>query len=181
MRLITSLLFISLMLSCGSLRHYRKVAIDEEVTEEKKALLSSWVSKNFPVTPEYIKGDSVVIVDTTFNQSLVDSLTSSLDSLISNQIHVDLDSLKAEIKRQCKPKTIYRTRTRVDTLRVVDEALVTSLKSQVDSVSKQNQLLTLQLEESENKNGNKLYYLVGAMVVAVFQAYMLARKKKKKK
>lgn len=179
-RKLALLIPIFVVLSCGSLRHYRKVATDKDVTAEKKAVISGWVAEHFPVTPEYIKGDDVIVTDTVYDTHLVDSLTASIDSLILNQLYLDVDSLKAQIRRECKPKTIYRTKIRVDTVKVVDDNLVTSLQSSLDSAKAKNIDLEFKLVEAENKKGNSLYYIVGAFVVAGVQAYMMAKRRKKK-
>lgn len=180
------LIFVMLLVSCGVLRHYRKVATDTNVTPEKKAIISPWVSAHFPTTPEYIKGDSVVVVDTTYNLRLIDSLVASIDSIVAHQIVIDLDSLKRAIEAQCRPRTVYKTTVRVDTLKVKDEALVFTLSRDLEKANAQNASLSVQLKETQDrlekaskKRGTYILYIIAAGILVVFQGYLLVKKPKK--
>lgn len=175
-----------LLLSCSSLKHYRKVATDTEVTPEKKAIISPWVSVHFPTVPQYIKGDSVIVVDTAYNLHVIDSLLGVVDSIAANQIVVDLDSLKRVIESQCRPKTVYKTTVRIDTLKMRDEALVFSLTRDLEVANAHNVALSTKLKETEEKLAKAskkgttyILYIVAAAILVGFQGYLLVKKTKK--
>lgn len=175
-----------LLLSCSSVRHYRKVATDTEVTPEKKAIISPWVSAHFPAVPEYIKGDSVIVYDTTYNFHIIDSLVKSIDSLAASQMYIDVDSLKRAIEAQCRPKTVYKTTVRIDTIKIRDEALVFTLRRDLEVASGENAALVVKLKEAEDKlskAGKKgttyILYIIAAGILVVFQGYLLVKKPKK--
>lgn len=175
-----------LLLSCSSVRHYRKVATDTEVTLEKKAIISPWVSVHFPAIPEYIKGDSVVVYDTTYNLHLIDSLVKSIDSIVATQVTIDVDSLKRAIELQCRPKTVYKTTVRIDTVKIRDEAMVFTLRRDLELAGAENVSLATKLKETEDKlakaskkGGTYILYIIAAGILVIFQGYLLVKKPKK--
>jgi hypothetical protein len=64
MRYLALLAVILLAAGCSPLKHYRKVATDTQVTEEKRKTIAPWVAANFPTETRYVPGDTVVRVDT---------------------------------------------------------------------------------------------------------------------
>lgn len=179
------LIFV-LLLSCNSLRHYHKVATDTEVTPEKKAIIAPWISAHFPTETIYLKGEEVIVVDSTFNQAIIDSLISSIDSLTSSsETKINIDSLKEAIRKECVPRIVYKTKVRVDTVKVPDKALIFTLQRDLESCNGVNATLKQQLADAESKlavrtkkTTNYIIYLVIGLAVISLQTFLLVKSKK---
>lgn len=182
---LSFLLSLLLLLSCSSVRHYRKVATDTEVTPEKKAIIAPWVSAHFPIDIVYLQGEEIVVVDSTFNQALIDSLIVSIDSLTSAFSKINVDSLKEAIRKECVPKTVYKTRVRVDTVKVPDKALIFTLQRDLETCNGVNASLQEKLNQAQakidahgKKTTNYIIYLVIGLAVIGLQTFLLVKPRK---
>ena len=167
--LILVILFAS---SCNPLRHYQKVAADTEVTQKKKAVIAPWVSVNFPVTETFIKGKDSIIVDTSYNKEVVDSLEAQLDLLLSLKMDsINVDSIKKVIIAACKPVTITKIVSRVDTVVKKDVAAMYSLQQQVSSLEAREVLTQTKYEDAKAQlkevQKDKRQYIMYIVILSV--------------
>jgi len=171
---------VILMLSCNPLRHYYRVAEDTEITDAKKSILSSWVNKAFPdTTPTYIQGETVTVVDSSFNQEAVDSLQASLDSLRYVDT-LNIDSLKQIIIAKCKPKTKWITNTRVDTIIKIDSALAYALADSAELYKAKADGLKAAMDAKGDNGGKLTLGLILGLMVTGMQAYIIYNRNQKK-
>lgn len=170
---------VILVLSCNPLRHYYRVAEDTEVNDAKKSILAGWVAKAFPdSTPAYIQGETITLVDSTWNQDVIDSLVSSIDSLhLADTLNID--SLKAIIVAKCKPKTKWITTTRVDTVVKADSAVIYALADSIELYKSKADGLKVALDNKDNSKPLTLG-LIATLMVTGFQAYIIYTRKEKK-
>lgn len=108
MRIIS--IFLLLFISCNTLRHYQKVAIDTKVTAKKKATIAPFVAIHFKPEIKYIKGDTIVevIIHTdTINTLLTDtSYKTILQTKIITKKIVDTIYMSNEAERYALQQTI---------------------------------------------------------------------------
>jgi hypothetical protein len=170
--------------SCNPLRHYQKVATDTEVTQKKKAVIAPWVSINFPVTETFIKGKDSIVVDSSYNKEIVDSLEAQLDLLLSSKTDsINVDSIKKVIIAACKPVTITKTVTRVDTVVKKDNAAMYSLQQQITKLEANEVLQETkyndakeQLKKAQKDKRQYIMYII-ILSVALFAVCALYIKK----
>lgn len=148
-------LVMVLLFSCNPLKHYQKVATDTKVTTEKKLVIAPWVATHFdPGPPVFIKGKDSVVIDSSYNKPMVDSLSAMLDSLLSSSPTVNIDSLKKEFIKLCAPKTVTITKSRVDTVEKpssAQAAKIMSLQSDLAIASTQNSIDKVTIADKDSK------------------------------
>lgn len=118
-----SLLFL-LFISCNSLRHYQKVALDTEVTPKKKAIIAPFVSIHFPVQNKYVKGETIIDTlnnyDTIYikqNDTIIKQVIQS--KLITKKI-VDTIFMTNEAERYALQETILNYESDIKELQDVN-------------------------------------------------------------
>lgn len=171
---------IILALSCSPLRHYYRVAEDTDITNDKKSILSGWVAKAFPdSTPAYIQGKTITVIDSSWNQPVIDSLLASIDSLSVGGDTLNIDSLKAAILTKCKPLTKWITATRVDTVVRVDSSTIYSLVDSVDVYKAKADGLQKVLDNKDNSKPLTIG-LIATLMITGFQAYIIYTRKERR-
>lgn len=123
-------LILTVLLSCNSLRHYKKVATDTDVTQKELQIITPWVHVHFAPQVEYVPGKEIVVTDTVVDTKAVDSLI----RYIKNTPQVNIDSIEAAILATCVTKTIKEAKKTVDTIKVPDVALIKAKDNQYNTL-----------------------------------------------
>lgn len=187
MKYLLMLLMLVFSFSCNPLKHYQKVALDTEVTPKKKAVIAPWVATHFAAAPPiYIKGKDSIRVDTAYDNSKIDSLSAKLDSLLGGT-DINIDSLKAAIIKDCKPKIITVTKQRVDTIEKESSAQAAKIftinrdldVANSDNVTKELKIKELEnaLRDSQKSKGNLWIFLIISIVLNLALLYLLFKPK----
>lgn len=130
---ILLLLFVIALASCGSLRHYKKVAKDAPRNEAKRNLLAPICALEFPVKN---KVDSIVVTEykaDTANELKLKLIIKQLAKQLEQRPEcpqIDADSLYDAVKNSIKPDTLKIT-TKVKE-RIFDSAAFKVLQLQTD-------------------------------------------------
>ena len=109
---ILLLLFVITLASCGSLRHYKKVAKDAPRNEAKRNLLAPICALEFPVKN---KVDSIVVTEykaDTANELKLKLIIKQLAKQLEQRPEcpqIDADSLYDAVKNSIKPDTLKIT------------------------------------------------------------------------
>lgn len=146
---ILLLLFVITLASCGSLRHYKKVAKDAPRNEAKRNLLAPICALEFPVKN---KVDSIVVTEykaDTANELKLKLIIKQLAKQLEQRPEcpqIDADSLYDAVKNSIKPDTLKIT-TKVKE-RIFDSAAFKVLQLQTD---KYMQVAQSRFETSENE------------------------------
>lgn len=177
MRWLTASLL--LMTACTSVRPYKKVAADARVTVEKKAILAPFVSAHYP--PQFrVVRDTIVRVDTMYNEAFVYELGKIIDSLIflpKDTIRVkDMDMKKRvdSLVRLCG-RSVIKTEVYTDTVYITDGAKDMAISQFISTVQSENARLKSDNEDIKAKSSGatkKLrMYMIG-MYAAIALALM---------
>jgi len=168
-----------LMMACTSVRPYKKVAADARVTTEKKAILAPFVATHYPPQFRVIK-DTIVRMDTTYNERFVYELAKIIDSLIfvpKDTIRVKDPAMKKRVDsliRLCG-RSVIKTEIYTDTVYVADGAKDMALNQFVSGVQAENASLksdNADLKEKSSGASKKLrMYMIG-MYAAIALALM---------
>lgn len=155
---IPSLLIILLLISsCGN--PVKKVLSNEKWKDE---VGHAWEKEN-PCGNgiiEYIPGDTVVRVDSSYAEENIDKLNGVIDSLTryaenqrAKNIPVNIDSLRkileAEALLKCHPKTIYKFKT--DTVKWEDTRRINELNKEIAFYKGQSQQVLVYSNNLEKK------------------------------
>lgn len=154
-------LLIILLMACNPLRHWKGVAVDADVTMQKKAIIAPMVALHFPPETKYIKGDTVikVIIDT-----LVDIDTTYLPG----------DTI-TKIITKLRERTIVKTV--IDTVYQLNTAEVFALR---EHISKQEQLLNELIaksqelkDDADDAHRSRRWWVFGFFLLAAFNLFVL--------
>lgn len=158
-KLLLHTLPLLLLMGCGSLekKHYKAV----KFFNENETLAAEYCSGKFPSQTEYIKGEEIVKIDTTF---------------IDVPIEVDCpDGTKVSVDKKvpCEQKTIRVT----DTLKTPDLAREKVLNDKINNCNADNVLLKKENEELKQKikDKNLSLYILGVAFALV--VYLLIKKR----
>ena len=130
---IIFLLFVITLASCGSLRHYKKVAKDTPRSEAKRNILAPVCAIEFPVKNSI---DSIVVTEykvDTANELKLKLIIKQLAKQLEQRPEcpqIDADSLYYEFKKSIKPDTIKITTKVKETL--FDSAKFKILQNETD-------------------------------------------------
>jgi hypothetical protein len=172
---VNRLIFILLLVSCSGVKHYRKVATDTKVTVEKKAIIAPFVSTYFPVR-ERVKSDTVIKVDTVYDESTSKFFSDIIDSLVKSPAKKDYALIKKyeELKKACayRPETTIYIR---DTIYAIDEAERFAMDQYVKSVEQENAILKKDKNVAEDrmndairaKRSLSIYLWIAGVVIGV--------------
>ena len=153
--LLTVSIFV--IVSCSSVdkKHFKAV----QFFNQNKDKLAELCYSEFPAKTEYIKGDTIRTTKTEVVEKLVDCPDGS--------------------KVECKEKTKYITETIRDTIKVVDTALETKLRTEINKLNASNVLMSEKIEDSlkqlktANKENNKLEWIIkGLAAVLVILTFL---------
>lgn len=151
------ILIALLIVSCNPTKPYRKVASDPNVTPKKKAIIAPFVSMHFPIQ-ERIVSDTVVVVDTVYDEKTTYILSTIIDSLImqkkdtvrirDRKVEERLLYRLAEMKKECgRVVTIHERIT--DTVFREDEAKTFALREYATGLENRNSKLSYDLEVAD--------------------------------
>lgn len=166
------LIVILMMTACTSVRHYKKVATDVRVTPEKKAIIAPFVTTYFP--PIYrVTRDTLVTIDTVYNETFVYELSKIIDSLIfsyRDTIRVDNPVIRKRLDsmiRSCG-KTVVRVDKYVDTIYVNDAAREFSIIQMMSTVESENASLKEKMSKMEDStSSNRKKFRISVFVGAL--------------
>lgn len=170
------LLLLLFVVSCSTVRHYKKVATDTDVTNKEKAIIAPWVMANFPNRELFVPGKNDTIETWVSDDESIFQLGEIIDSLLM----LPKDSIVKVIKDSCRTKTVIIRR--VDTFKVSNGAEVYNLQQQVagkESEIKKLELTKSELEKDYNKIRETRNYLIGVLCLIGFVVivFILARLK----
>ena len=174
--MIKYIVILTLLVSCSSTRHWKKVATDTRVTPEKKAIIAPKVAVLFPTETRYVKGDTVTVIETYENTENLYRLERTIFYLLDRD-SVNVDSVKAIIRSLCTSKIEIRYHTRVDTTYMEDlacSATLYSVQNELATATTENVSLKVKLNDAQAKSSslqkskNKwLWWLIGAGVLLI--------------
>lgn len=168
-----------LMMSCTSVRPYKKVAADARVTTDKKTILAPFVATHYPPQLRVIK-DTVVRMDTMYNEVFVYQLAKIIDSLIflpKDTVRVKDLTMKRKVDslvRLCG-RSVIKTEIYTDTVYVTDGAKDMALNQFISSVQAENARLKIDADDAKkNSSGasKKLRLYMSGMYAAIALALM---------
>lgn len=122
--LLTVAIFVAVSCSSVDKKHFKAV----QFFNQNKDKLAELCYSEFPAKTEYIKGDTIRTTRTEVIEKLVDCPDGS--------------------KVECKEKTKYITETIRDTIKVIDTALETKLRAEINKLNASNVLMSEKLEDS---------------------------------
>jgi hypothetical protein len=168
---ISIIIFFTAFASCNTTRHWKKVAVDHDITPEKKSLIAPHCYFLFPPSTVYLPGVPVVTVDSFY----------TVDTLYYNtRRHVPLDSI---YPRPCVEKTKVITIKQVDTFPVIDNVLVHQLQQQLAAANSLNTGLNttnaVLKHDNDRLTADRLYWLwwfIGACVLLLLFIYLLFKR-----
>lgn len=159
MKKLIPLLPLLLLMGCGSFekQHYKAV----KFFNENETLASEYCSGKFPSQTEYIRGEEIIKIDTTF---------------IDVPIEVDCpDGTKVSVDKKvpCEQKTIRIT----DTLKTPDLARERVLNDKINNCNADNVLLKKENDQLKQKikDKNTALYMIGALLGLTF--YLLIKRR----
>ena len=121
------------LFSCSPTRHWRAVATDKKVTEEKRAIIAPKVAILFPAREIFIPGQVITKTDTVVDIDQVLEMAAVVDSLLFLiKPDVNIDSLRKTILSRFKPRTVRVTQTSIDTIQVPNAAREYALQSEIE-------------------------------------------------
>jgi len=140
-----------ILVSCSTVRHYKKVATDTRVTTEKKAIIAPFVSTYFPVR-ERVKSDTVKVTDTLYDEGTAHMLSDIIDSLLAKPQKKDTALIRKfqELKKKCA-SLVSTTITIRDTIYTVDEAERFTLTQYVKATEAENSVLKKEKELADKR------------------------------
>lgn len=159
-----------LLFSCSSVKHWKKVAADADVTPQKKAIIAPKVAAMFPPQYRYITGETILKTDTIVDVEALLEMNSIIDSLLfAGAPVVNVDSIKIEVAKLCKARIVTRTVHSVDTVYIPDAALIDAMQRELSTCSTVNASLQAQIKEAGEKlrAGRKWLWLFIALCAAV--------------
>lgn len=168
-----------LMMACTSVRPYKKVAADARVTTEKKAILAPFVSVHYP--PQFrVVRDTIVRIDTMYNEVFVYELAKIIDSLIflpKDTVRVKDPAMKKRIDslvRLCG-RSVIKTEIHTDTVYVADGAKDMAISQFISTVQAENARLKSDnadlIAKSSGASKKLRIYMIG-MYAAIALALM---------
>lgn len=177
MKKILVLLAIIILAGCNSekiaLNKWKFVATDTNITPQKKKIITPLVSAMFPSEEKTIVGETTIIRDTIQDLDAIDSLSVALESIKSKD-STNIDSVITVVKKLCKPKTIYQTEQRVDTLIKRDPGLVADLsfarenlqtcENEYNKLIDKNEELGKELSDKKDQSRNRLFVIIALSV-----------------
>lgn len=124
-------LTLFMCVSCSPLRHWKAVATDTRITEEKKAIIAPMVALEFPVQSHYVKGEDIIRIDTAYK------FIRDLDTLD----RVSVDTVTVTIRKFIRS---------VDTLYQMDEATRLRMAQELAQSYAEGVTLRVQKEAAES-------------------------------
>lgn len=159
------MLFILVLFITGCASQEKKHFKAQQFYLENKKELSTLCSSEFPIRPQYIKGDTIKKTEVVYLQA--------------EQVECPDGT-----KQDCPPpKHIKETRTITDTIKVPDLATESKLRHEINELTSDNTLLYKEKEsvlkdlktvEKENKNLKK--YIAGLILVLFISLVVIIKK-----
>jgi hypothetical protein len=175
------ILIALLFVSCNPTKPYRKVASDPNVTPKKKAIIAPFVSMHFPIQ-ERIVSDTVVVVDTVYDEKTAYILSTIIDSLImqkkdtirvrDRRVEERLLSRLDEMKKECGRVVTIRERI-TDTIFREDEAKTFALREYATNLENKNAKLTYDLEVADKRVSHARSRVVVMTILFVLSLLLL--------
>lgn len=152
-----------LLTACNPLRHYEKVAEDENRTQKKRELLAPVCAEEFPVknsVDSVMITDSVVIHDTTTNTQIKEVLK----TYVKDCPQLNIDSISRQIKARIKPDVIEKTLTKTITRIQADSAAIFVITGKLDAANKRGEQLENDLAKSRKRQKTYFWLFVGTLI-----------------
>jgi hypothetical protein len=179
------------LISCTPTKHYRKVASDPNVTPKKKAIIAPFVSAHFPVK-ERIVSDTIIKIDTVYDENTVLLLSTIIDSLIMTKtekvvdksVETRLRQQLASVKKKCGQRVTVRETIR-DTIYQEDEAKTFALRDYITKLESKNSTLSYDLEVADKRVGSAnrrvalmTVLFVVCLLLLILMIYLLLKPKR---
>jgi hypothetical protein len=159
---------IFLLVSCSSVRHWKKVATDVDVTPYKKSLIAPKMAVLFPPQVKHVPGETVVKVDTVINEryEVIRDTVTGVDTVV-----------------KYRERTVTKEVRIVDTVFQVDAATLYATQQELAVCGSNNAALradNTQLTTTANKAVKRrntwLWAFIGACVALAGSIYLLFKR-----
>lgn len=118
-------IIVLIFFSCNTTRHWKKVASDQNVTPEKRAIIAPKVAAMFPPEIIFIEGKETVRIDSIMYDE-------SLNVIITDTVN------KVDTVIKTRVKQITRVITKRDTLQIVNTAQLSAVQRELATANTVN-------------------------------------------
>jgi hypothetical protein len=187
MRIVSFFLLLAMLFnSCSSVRHWKRVAADANVTKEKKDIITPKVMAMFPPQHIFIPGRVEIKTDTVVDVEGMLELAGALDSVLAvcAEGATNKDSTRQAILSRFKPRIVRVIQRQVDTVQVPATGQLYALQDEIEGLGTQVAQLKgdkISLEAREGKleaKANKWLWLFIAACVLLILSVVLHFKRR---